>query len=301
LALNMFCQADGAKAQDVQAPRVAARVELAELQDKGGRVTLDAGSGVELQLTRNEGRLRDFQKVTVLDRGRVVRVLPQKDRHSFLSYIRLEGTPAIYWIVTEYSGGAHCCLAMHFFSRPAPEDQVRYLGRTAYRDGDSLPLDFHVVKGGVYLEDFDTRFMYFYTSGATSGAFDVPNFYHLTPTSLRLDNEPFKERYLKEAAKTEKRILEEQKKRTPTFSGQSPTTPGPKPETAKPEAILSADDIVDDLGLLLIRRTILLLYAREDRQAWESLARDLDHYYQTRGGLNKLKRGLQSRLNERPY
>ena len=111
LAPILFCRADGARAQELQAPRPAIKVDLSELQDKGRRVSLDAGSGVELQLTNYKGGL-PCQKIAVLDRGRVVRVLPQKAGHWFLSYSRLESSPATYWTITEWTGGAHCCLAM---------------------------------------------------------------------------------------------------------------------------------------------------------------------------------------------
>jgi len=63
---------------------------------------------------------------------------------------------------------------------------------------------------------------------------------------------------------------------------------------AKPRAILDDPSrgidaaFVDDLGQLLVKRTILLLRAGEDERAWRELSEGVSAFYQTPDGVELL-------------
>lgn len=57
----------------------------------------------------------------------------------------------------------------------------------------------------------------------------------------------------------------------------------------------------DDLGPLLVQRTILYLFAREDKKAWGTLLKDVRSRYKTTQGVGTLRREIEKLLEETPY
>jgi len=103
------------------------------------------------------------------------------------------------------------------------------------------------------------------------------------PTGLKLSNTPFKASYLAGVPKIDKEIQQALKARK-----------------SRPQAILKKEagglsdfKFTDDLGQLLVKRTILLLYAGEEARAWQELEADVKKYYQSSRWLPELKRDIQ--------
>ena len=57
----------------------------------------------------------------------------------------------------------------------------------------------------------------------------------------------------------------------------------------------------DTLGQLLVKRTILYLYAREDQVAWDTFKRDVSRYYHTSAWVPQLQQEILKTLKEHPY
>ena len=57
----------------------------------------------------------------------------------------------------------------------------------------------------------------------------------------------------------------------------------------------------DPMGQLLVKRTILYLYAREDHKAWNSLKQGVARYYRTSAGVPQLQREIAKTIHSRPY
>ncbi len=57
----------------------------------------------------------------------------------------------------------------------------------------------------------------------------------------------------------------------------------------------------DTLGQLLVKRTILYLYAREDRKAWDTLKREVPRFYRTNAWMPELQQEIEKILSEHPY
>jgi hypothetical protein len=72
----------------------------------------------------------------------------------------------------------------------------------------------------------------------------------------------------------------------------------------KPRAVLDAPEhgiealFVDDLGQLLVERTIFLLRAGEGDRAWDGLVADLRASYQTVDGIELLRKEISELLQE---
>jgi hypothetical protein len=190
-------------------------------------------------------------------------------------------------MIGEYTGGMHCCARYHFFSRPAPDQALRYLGATA---GSAEGIDeepFLCHGGALFLEDWDTRFLYLHTPYAQSRLI-LPTHYRLTPSSMSVDNLPFRSRYLEEVKAVDADINE-------AVSGR----------TSRPAALLLGKDqgefFSDEAGQLLVKRTLLYLYARQDRTAWQTLERDTRKLYRQDKGLKQIRSEIRKILAEGPY
>ena len=271
-------------AANLPGPPLAASGSLENLRQEKEPATLDAGGGLTMKLTGGG----NFQENLLLaDRGRQVQDL---EGGKFLDYARLEQGPATYWVISEFTGGAHCCARYHVLARPVASQAVRYLGATGGDNGGPQPLEksFIIRQGQLYLKRFDNRFDYFHASHADSLLVNVPPvFYRLTPHSLTLDNAPFKDVYLKEARRVEEEIRQQQAQRRGKL--QAILGPGPVPT----HEFLQ---FTDPLGQLLVRRTILYLAAGEEQSAWESLARDVRRYYQSDKYLPELRREIAANI-----
>jgi hypothetical protein len=258
-----------------------------------GKKTLavDAGGGVVLRITAH-GPGPWQQDLAVLADGRP---LCRLEDGGFLAYARLEAPPASYWVVSEYTGGAHCCGRYHFLARPGPAQPVRYLGATAGHNGGPLPFSglFLAQGGRLYFKSLDNRFDYFHASHADCLLVNFPpTFYRLTPSALEVDNLPFKEFFVAALGPLDQEIQAQ-------LAGRR----------GKPPAILqpgfgqglAGAQFSDNLGQLLVKRSILYLYARQDQAAWQSLKAAVAQDYQTSQWLPELRREILAKLKEAPY
>jgi len=117
----------------------------------------DAGDSVRFRMAPgiSERKLMGppvtWMNITVLDGDRPVLDLPDS---FYIGYSLLAQGDVRYWMIGEYTGGMHCCARYHFFSRPAPEHTLRYLGanggqRTGYRRGALLVPRRHSFPAGL--------------------------------------------------------------------------------------------------------------------------------------------------------
>ena len=213
----------------------------------------------------------------------------------FVEGAKVEANSTAYWIISEYSGGAHCCGVYHFFAKPGGGKPVDYLGQTRGHNGGPLPLkELLIIKDDkIFFQDMDNRFDYFHESHAGSMLVNTPDtFYEVTPSSIKINNAPFQERYLKDAVRADQEIAEAAAKRT-----------GKPPAILKPVFGPGLDGMLftDDLGQLLVKRTLYYLYAREDQKGWDTFFRDVKRHYQTLKGAAELKGEILSKLAEFPY
>ena len=225
-----------------------------------------------------------WMNVTVLDGDRPVLDLPDS---FYIGYALLAQGDVRYWMIGEYTGGMHCCARYHFFSRQAPGKALHYLGATA---GSAQGIDeepFSCRDGTLYLEDGDTRFLYFHTPYAQS-LLMIPTHYRLTPSSVSVDNLPFRSRYLEEVKAVEADLNRAVSKRT-----------------SRPAALLLGKDksefFSDETGQLLVKRTLLYLYARQEKTAWQTLERDARKLYRQDSGVKRIRTEIKKILAEGPY
>ena len=279
-----------AQARETAAAPLAAVLDLEHVLEGQSTATVNVGGGVTLVLTAVDGKFR--QDLTILADGRQVQKL---EGGRFIACARLEAGPITYWAISEFTGGAHCCGQFAFLARAAAGQPVRYLGQTmGYNGGPrDFPGSFMDRQGQLYFESFDNRFDYFHASHADCLLVNVPrSFYRLTPTALTLDNIPFKQEYMNDAAAVDGKIRQQA-----------------APQDGKAEAILRPGSapgfenmmFFDTLGQLLVKRTILYLYAREDQVAWDTFRRDVSRYYATSDWVPQLQQEILKTLRAHPY
>jgi len=81
------------------------------------------------------------------------------------------------------------------------------------------------------------------------------------------------------------------------------------PQDGKAEAILRPGfspgfenmAFSDTLGQLLVKRTVLYLFAREDRLAWDTFRRDVSRYYLTSDWAPQLQQEIYQTMRAHPY
>jgi len=279
-----------AQTQGMASPHLAAVINLENLLTEKKTARVEVGGGVTLELAAGQGMMR--QNLTILAEGRR---LEQLEGGRFIACARLEEGPVTYWAISEFTGGAHCCGQFAFLARAAAGQPVRYLGQTrGYNGGPrDFPGSFQYRQGQLYFEGYDNRFDYFHASHAECLLVNVPQiYYHLTPTAIRVDNIPFKDVYLNEVAAVDQKIHRQA-----------------APQDVKLEAILRPGSpagfegmgFSDLLGQLLVKRTILYLYAREDQKAWDTFNRDVARYYRTSAGVPQLRQEILQLMGSRPY
>jgi hypothetical protein len=279
-----------APAREIAPAPLAAVVNLEHVLEGQAKATVNVGGGVTLVLTATAGK--NEQDLTILADGRQVQ---QLEGGRFIACARLEAGPVTYWAISQYTGGAHCCGQFAFLARAAAGQPVRYLGQTAGYNGGprDFPGSFTFRHGQLFFESFDNRFDYFHASHADCLLVNVPRtYYRLTPTSLSVDNGPFKDVYMQEAAAVNRKIRQEAARRD-----------------GKAEAILRPGfgrgfetmAFADTLGQMLVERTILYLYAREGRLAWETFRRDVARYYLSSDWVPQLRQEIIQTLKAHPY
>lgn len=278
------------QARESASPHLAAIINLEEVLEGKQTATVNAGGGVSLELTALDDMLR--QNLVIHANGRTLEKLAGG---RFIACARVNAGPVTYWAISEFTGGAHCCGQFAFLARPAEGQPVRYLGKTmGYNGGPrDFPGSFKERQGQLYFEGFDDRFDYFHTSHAASMLVNVPRcYYRLSPTALTVDNLPFKDIYLKEVAAVDQQIRQQGNR-----------------QGRIPEAILRPgfgpgfEGMVfsDNLGQLLVKRTILYLYAREDRKAWDTFKQEVQRSYRTSAWVPQLQQEIEKILGENPY
>jgi hypothetical protein len=279
-----------AQAGEMAGPGLAAVINLETLLEGKTTATVNAGGGLTLVLAVADGGFR--QDLTILADGRPVQKLAGG---KFIACARLETGPITYWAISEFTGGAHCCGQFAFLARAAAGQPVRYLGQTTGYNGGprDFPGSFMYRQGQLYFESFDNWFDYFHASHADSLLVNVPrSFYRLTPTALKVDNTPFKQEYMNDAAAVDGKIRREAAPQD--GKAEAILRPGPAPGF---ETMM----FFDTLGQLLVKRTILYLYAREDQLAWDTFSRDVSHYYRTSAWVPQLQQEILKTLKAHPY
>lgn len=200
-----------------------------------------------------------------------------------------------FWIVSEYTGGAHCCGVYHFWGQPEPHQPVRYLGKTEGHNGGPLAIRTALVEreSALFFADLDNRFDYFHESHAGSMLVNLPErYYQLSPTGIKVNNIPFQAEYLKHAEEAQKEIQQSLQKRK--------TRPAAILESGFGSGFASLN-FSDELGQLLVKRTLYLVYARHDQTAWQTFSRDVARYYQTSRGAPELQAEIKQKLQRSPY
>lgn len=273
------------------APVMATVLNLENLPTAKKEAGVDLGEGVSLKIS--QGKWPNQESLLVFDRGQKTKEFPEAGK--IIEAARLESGPGRYWIISAFSGGAHCCGVYYFFSRPDSGLPLRYLGETPGHNGGPLKLKDSILarQGQIYFASFDDRFDYFHESHAGSMLVNVPRtFYRLSPESLVLDNAAFKPFYLQAAAGVDEEIAKEEVNR----QGKPPAILPPGLDSAYEGLNFS-----DSLGQLLVKRTIFYLYAREDARAWQSLEAGVHQYYRTARWLPELRREILAKMKESPY
>jgi len=278
----------GGKA-DQECPRRVAMVDLSPYRDSERRQhgSVDGGMGLTLEMQPKKcPDPKDFCGclMTVWYQG--IKVKEIETDGWFTGYSRHEAGLVTYWVVEDYSGGAHCCTTQAFFCRPGPEKPIKFLGTIDLGHGEYRGFDeqFSCRGGKIYFEILDCRFAYFHTSFAQSFVF--PRIYLLSPEEIKLSNDQFKQVFLDEVKKIERQIREEVAKRQ-----------------AKPAAIIDKEhaELTDALAVLLVARTVNLLCAREGEKAWKTFESDVQRFYQTSRGLKFLKKEIKKCMEIEPY
>lgn len=278
-----------AQAREIAAPPPAV-INLEHVLEGKPTASVNAGGGVTLVLATAEGQFR--QDLTIMADGRQVQKL---EGGRFMACARLEAGPITFWAISEFTGGAHCCGQFAFLARAAAGQPVRYLGQTVGYNGGprDFPGSFIARQGQLYFESFDNRFDYFHASHADSLLVNVPwTYYRLTPDSLTVNNIPFKPEYMNDAAAVDGKIRQ-----------QATPQDGKAKAILKPGFSPGFENLMfsDTLGQFLVKRTILYLYAREDKLAWDTLRRDVSRYYLTSAWVPQLQEEILKTLGASPY
>jgi hypothetical protein len=251
---------------------------------------LDAGNGVVFRLSPAarerplSGPAHSWMRVAVLNRGNIVKNLPDS---FYTGYSSFSSEHRLFWMIAEYTGGMHCCTRYHFLAKAAAYQPLRYEGSTL---GSSSALEEDPLlcrDGAIYLKDSDIRFLYFHIAYADS-RLEIPIYYRLTPSGLHIDNGPFRNEYLSEAASLDRE-----------FKALVAT------RNVKPLSILQENKdsrfFSDEAGQLLVKQAILHLYARDDRKAWETLDQGVKEYYKSTRGLVRIKSEIKKIMKASPY
>jgi hypothetical protein len=282
LSHQVFCQ-------NLECMQIIAQEDLSLNSVDQLTSNLDAGEGVIFRLIHSSqrkklnGPLYSWMRIAVLDRGMPVKELPDS---YYIGYGLLSAGQARIWMIGEYTGGMHCCARYHFLAKPTEDKPLRYVGATLGSSAGIEEEPFLCRNGTIYLKDYDTRFLYFHTPYSQS-RLEIPIYYRLTPYSLFTDNKPFAKQYHEEMVHLDYEIKELLIKRK-----------------AKPLSLLQGNGgspfFSDEIGQLLIKQALLLLYAGDDKSAWNALDRGVKQHYGSTKGLGQIKLEIKKILKESP-
>src|SRR4030042_2760081 len=176
--------------QAVEWPRLAVSVNLEKFivgERCGGKQQgeVDTGKGLILKMEPLGGGEPGARLTAWYQNASIIEFIT---KGWFSGFSRQEAGPVTYWLVEDYSGGAHCCTSHHFFCQPHPQAAVRFLGtiNLGHADPTYYQEQLSCKDGMVYHKDFDGRFAYFLTGFAMSGAMFFPRFHRLTPEGISL-------------------------------------------------------------------------------------------------------------------
>lgn len=171
-----------------------------------------------------------------------------------------------YIIISEYSGGAHCCFEEYIFLLDKNND-LELIGILDLGNAHILEDSLFMKDDDLYIKIFDDRFAYFYTPYVSSYFFI--QYLKIEQDNLIASNNNFQEDYLKEAIRCENNLKEQLEQEIEEFESYSP---------------------------LLVCITINYLLADQEQKAWQkfeqySVQVPLGHYG-TLVNLEDFKQGL---------
>lgn len=273
-------------AQDTGRLEVLARVRLREIQKGAPVASARMGAGITVRVARSTSGFPADETLRVTSASGM---LLEEAGGIFDTTALYRFGGAQYLVVAEYTGGAHCCGQYRVFGRTAGSPAWRYLGVSGAENGGPMPAWEVIVSSAdrLYLREWDNRFDYFHACHACSLLGNIgPRYSLITPDGLVAADDAFRDVYAKLATDAGAEIAAEARRRT-----------------ARPRAILDqADDpaeasFSDNLGQLLVKRTIFLVRSGEDVNAWQAFSADIERYYQTTDGADLLQREIVDLLN----
>jgi hypothetical protein len=287
LVLLAAIAASAASTQDTGRLEVLARVHLREIQKGAAVASASMGAGITVRVKRASSELPMVEVLTVVA-GTAKLVDAEGGIFDTAALYRFEG--AYHLVVAEYTGGAHCCGQYHVFSRAAGSTAWRLVGVSGAENGGPMPAWEVIVPkdGELYLREWDNRFDYFHACHACSLLGNVgPQYSLIAPGGLAPADDAFKDVYAKLAAGVDAEIAAEAKRR----SKNAVAILGPVDASGE-------QPFADDLGQLLVKRTIFLVRAGEEEKAWQAFAADVARYYQAADGTDLLKREVVELLRQ---
>ncbi len=125
-----------------------------------------------------------------------------------------------YVILSDYSGGAHCCFRDYIFYL-TEDDELKFMGSLDLGETHILEESLLVKGKNLYLKIFDDRFAYFYTPYVNSYFF--PQYLKVEGDQLTISNTDFQEDYLEQALGCENDLEEKlAEQKTKEFENYSP-------------------------------------------------------------------------------
>jgi len=145
-----------------------------------------------------------------------------------------------YIIVSDYSGGAHCCFSEYIFCL-GENNELKFIGSLDLGE-THISEESLVMKGkNLFIKIFDDRFAYFYTPYVNSYFF--AQYLEVEDDQLIINNTDFQADYLEQAFRCENDLKEQlAKQETEEFENYSP---------------------------LLVCITVNYLLANEEEEAWQ--------------------------------
>jgi hypothetical protein len=276
-----------ATAQDAALPETVSRVRLRDVQKDRKTVIAPMGAGVTVRVDRSAEGLPFGEVLTVTGGGGKIF---ESEGGVFETAALVRSGGSFHLVVTEYTGGAHCCGQYHVFSRGGPQAAWLHVGTTGAENGGPMPAwSVLLEKGGnLYLKEWDNRFDYFHACHACSRLVNLgPQFTLIGPSKLEPANDAFRDVYQELAAAAEEEITAE----AATRLKRSAAILIKKPGGDEPE-------FTDELGQLLVKRTVLLLRAGEEERAWDAFVADVARFFLSAEGAELLREEITEMLGK---